>query len=100
MLKYTNNASVNLESGGGLNWQASSYRPVIFTAKDDNSVGEILGVSTGTPTNYYANPALNIALNGGSTISASYLRVLWASQAIIDSNYGALSLITVNWSTV
>jgi hypothetical protein len=92
VLKYTNNASVNLESGGGLNWQASAYRPVVFTARDDNSVGVTISGSTGSPTNYYANPALNIALNGSSTISASYLRILWASQAIIDNNYGTLSL--------
>jgi hypothetical protein len=86
VLKYTNNASVNLVSGSGLNWQAAAYRPVIFTAKDDNSVGDAISGSTGSPTNYYANPALNVGI---STFSASYFRIAWASQAISIAIYGS-----------
>jgi hypothetical protein len=88
VLKYTNNASVNLESGNVLNWQAAAYRPVIFTAKDDNSVGDAISGSTGSPTNYYANPALNF--NGNS--SASYFRIAWASQAVSVAGSATISL--------
>jgi hypothetical protein len=86
VLKYTNNASVNLESGTVLNWKAAAYRPVIFTAKDDNSVGNAISGSTGSPTNYYANPALNF-LYYTPPISVSYFRIAYASQAISLANY-------------
>jgi hypothetical protein len=89
VLKYANNASVNLESGTVLNWKAAAYRPVIFTAKDDNSVGDAISGSTGNPTNYYANPALSFEYGG--TNSLSYFRIAWASQAIM-SQYGIVNL--------
>jgi hypothetical protein len=63
VLKYATNASLILVGGPyktTMNWLSGPYRPVVFTAMDDNSVGELLSGSTGTPTNYYANPALYI----------------------------------------
>ena len=80
VFKYANNASINIS--GGLNWQAATYRPVIFTAMDDNSVGESIYGSTGNPTNYYANPALNF--NTTSSFTISCFRIAWAAQAIGD----------------
>ncbi len=91
VLKYTNNASVNLESGTVLNWNAAAYRPVIFTAKDDNSVGDSISGSTGSPTNYYANPALNFN-SGAPTYSVSNFRIAWASQAISVGTFTTTSL--------
>ena len=39
---------------GAFECRTSPYRPAIFTAVDDDTVGEVItGVSTGTPTNYY-----------------------------------------------
>ena len=91
VLKYTNNASitVNIAYSGSptnlpLNWQTSAYRPVIFTAKDDNSVGETLSVSTGTPTNYYANPALQIEVPSTTTLNnPSCFRINYAQEALL-----------------
>src|ERR1035438_7204758 len=57
VIKYTNGASLSI--GGVVNWQAGPYRPVIFTAKDDNSVGETISGSSGAPSGYYAGTALN-----------------------------------------
>jgi hypothetical protein len=87
VIKYTNNASITVNFTYGsplyLNWLTSAYRPVFFTAKDDNSVGETLSVSTGTPTNYYANPALYISVPPGTTMpTPSYFRVSYAQQAL------------------
>jgi len=50
---------------------------VVFTAVDDNSVGESIG--SGDPSGYYANPALKIV---GSTYDVSYFRIAYASQAV------------------
>lgn len=44
-------------------WQSDSYRPVIFTSKNDNSVGETISGSSGNPTTSFAG---NIALNLGA----------------------------------
>src|SRR6266699_4158759 len=39
---------------GAFDCQTSPYRPAIFTAVDDDTVGDVItGVSTGTPTNLY-----------------------------------------------
>ncbi len=80
VLKYTNNAFLDCSSAT-LNWQATAYRPVIFTAKDDRSVGNDVPSSTGTPTNYYANPA--IAYNSSSgTLTLHNFRIAYAQLAV------------------
>src|SRR5437867_1916620 len=39
---------------GAFDCRTSPYRPAIFTAVDDDTVGEVItGISTGAPTNYY-----------------------------------------------
>jgi len=65
VLKFATNGSISITPGPpgvsspGINWKAGAYRPVIFTAKDDNTVGESIG--TGNPTGYYGNPMLFLA---------------------------------------
>ena len=54
VIKYTNNAALFNSSTTSPQVLATAYRPVIFTAQDDNSVGDTISVSTGNPTNYYA----------------------------------------------
>jgi hypothetical protein len=82
VLKYTNGASINIGTGTGVNWMAATYRPVIMTAKDDNSVGETISGSTGNPTNYYASSALSF--NTAGTFTLSGFRIIYAAQAISD----------------
>ncbi len=80
VLKYTNGASITLEDLHTIaNWSSSAYLPVICTAKDDNNVGQEISGSTGTPSGYYANPAL--ALNGNAP-NISYFRIAYAQQGI------------------
>lgn len=84
VLKYASNASLSVTPFSfpmKINWQASAYRPVVFTAIDDNSVGEIINGSTGNPTNYYANPALEIAAPSIPP-TISYFRIAYAKQAV------------------
>jgi hypothetical protein len=67
--------------------EASDYQPVIFTAKDDDSVGEHIDGSTGDPTgNYYANPALEV---NSSTIPTplSHFRIYYAAVGFYLSAY-------------
>ena len=76
VLKYNTNASLSVSA---INWLAAPYRPVIFTGKDDNSVGETISGSTGNPTNYYANPALSISTPGQTLTS---FRIACARQGV------------------
>ncbi|MGH7975238.1 MAG: hypothetical protein ACREC8_01110, partial [Limisphaerales bacterium] len=73
VIKYISNAAIYVNIGPtrpGIQFESSAYRPVIFTAKDDNSVGATITGSTGTPTGYYANPALSFTVpNYLSTIA-------------------------------
>ena len=54
---------------------------MVFTAMDDNSIGAAINGSTGTPTNYYANPALGISIPSVSPV-IKYFRIAYAKQAV------------------
>ena len=85
VIKYTN--SVGLTANNAVAWLGSAYRPVVMTAKDDNSVGETITGSTGSPTGAnYANPALQI--NSGNT-QLHDLRVAYAQTGIYYYDYSA-----------
>ena len=82
MLKFATNVALNLFATNltQLNWQGAAYHPVIFTAKDDDSVGQNVSGATGIPTGYYANPALSF--NSFSLPTISHFRIAYAQQAI------------------
>jgi hypothetical protein len=43
-----------LMSGGPISCQTAPWHPAHFTAKDDNSIGDYISGSTGSPSGYYA----------------------------------------------
>jgi len=63
VIKYATNGAIQITPGPGTTpgviWGGSAYRPVILTAKDDNSVGESFG--SGTPSGYYGAPMMLLA---------------------------------------
>jgi hypothetical protein len=59
----------SLTLNGSINWLADAYRPVIFTAKDDNSVGQTISGSTGSPSGEYAYPQALLINSSVSSIS-------------------------------
>ncbi len=68
VIKYTNSsASLELEYGSVFNCKTSPYRPAVFTAMDDDTVGEPINGSRGTPLGYYGNTglSLNLVANSG-----------------------------------
>lgn len=74
-------ATAFIEVEGALACQTSSYHPAVFTAADDDTLGDTLvGISTHNPTgNFYANPA--ILANG--SVSLSNVRINYAAQAVL-----------------
>lgn len=81
VIKYTNSSSATLLIGGTNVCKTGPYRPAVFTSKDDNSVGEVVGGSTGNP----ATPGLATYLHVGRTCSQlQYLRFAYAGTAVIE----------------
>jgi hypothetical protein len=79
VIKYANTNSAGIYVYGPINCLTGPYRPAIFTAKDDNTVGESISGSTGAPLGYYANPALAMQ---GNAPNISYFRIAYAQLAI------------------
>ena len=81
--KFSTNASINVSQGptaSAVEFRTHQYRPVVFTAKDDDSVGEPISGSTGTPSGYYADPALALADAGSPTVQN--VRFAYARRAL------------------
>ena len=89
VLKYSWNASLDISLVTAVNCQATAYRPVVFTAKDDDSVGQIIDGSFGSPSGWYANPALYY--NNPPQwvdLNLSHFRIANARQAIWGTSCG------------
>ena len=84
VIKYATNAAIIFTpsyTSPHVTFASSAYRPVICTAKDDNSVGDQINGSTGTPQGYYANPAIAlVGTQSGQLIP--YIRIAYARQGI------------------
>lgn len=82
VLKSTNGVTLTVNTP--VTWQGKPYRPIVMTAKDDNSVGFSITGSTGNPgSNYYANVALNFDGTSALTnLSLTNLRILNAKTGV------------------
>jgi len=87
VVKYAAGAGISVSGSAAVNWQSGMYRPVIFTAKDDNTIGENISGSTGTPSGYYANPA--VGFSGATLPVLSDFRILYAQCGVLSSAGGA-----------
>jgi hypothetical protein len=80
VIKYAPGAALYIDADSEIKDSAAAYRPVIFTAMDDDTAGETIGGSTGTPTGYYADPALSE--DSALYQAFSNLRISYAYQAL------------------
>jgi len=58
VIKYAPTNYATLAIDGPVTFQTDPYRPVVFTARDDDSVGEKITGSTGIPSGYYGQAGL------------------------------------------
>jgi len=79
VIKYAANGAINFVAGLP-KFLSRPYHPVVFTAKDDNHVGAGISGSTGNPSGYYANPALNLSSLG--SLALSEFRISYANRAL------------------
>ncbi|HXD00550.1 MAG TPA: Ig-like domain-containing protein [Verrucomicrobiae bacterium] len=83
VVKFTN-SNPNLTIYGPVTCQTAPYQMAVFTAKDDNTVGQQISGSTGSPSGDYAEYAIDLESGGSSTLQ--YLRICNASfGCVIDS---------------
>jgi hypothetical protein len=98
VLKYAANASINITYPASVQMQTTAYRPVIFTAKDDNTVGDGINGSTGSPTpGAYANPALYLAnqVFRAPLQTFSNIRISYANQALTFYSFAPASFYNI-----
>jgi len=90
VIKYTNSGAIYINPGSGtpsITFGGSSYRPIEFTSKDDNSVGVVISGSTGTPSGYYGTM---LDLAGFSPAAAlTNFRMSYANNGMIFGGVGA-----------
>jgi hypothetical protein len=81
--------SLNIQLYGTIQTLSTPYRPVIFTAREDDSVGEDCGSEGGPPgPDAYANPALSYDESYGSQpIALNNFRIGYAKTAISATAY-------------
>ena len=83
VIKYASSGEICIEAHTGttpsVTFKSSAYRPVVFTAKDDNSVGDTISGSTGSPSGHYGT-MLYLPLDISLTLSA--FRMSYAGTGI------------------
>jgi hypothetical protein len=79
VIKFARGTGITVVSTAIVNWLGGAYWPTVFTAMDDNSVGQPISGSTGSPSGYYADPALNFS-SGSPTLAD--LRILYAQVGV------------------
>jgi hypothetical protein len=72
----TNSAKLQISSSA-VTWTGGPYRPVVMTARDDNSVGEPISSSTGTPV-AFTGPALFLTVSS----QVRDLRIAYAQTGV------------------
>ena len=91
VLKYATNASLNVwptTMSATIYFFGSAYRPITFTAKDDQSIGATISGSASSPSGYYANSVLFFA-GISQTPAIAHVRIAYAKQAIGTSGVSA-----------
>jgi len=97
VVKFTTGSALNIV--GPVDCRTDAYRPAYFTAKDDDSVGESIAGSTGTPSGYYA--AYLLRFNDSTTsYDLHNLRLRHGNQAIYRSVGSSATLVTLRHSQV
>jgi parallel beta-helix repeat protein len=80
VIKYAQ-ASTGINCFDGIYCTTSPYRPAIFTAADDNSVGEAISGSSGSPSGTYASTYL-VVYCPSCYVDLEYLRFSYATYGI------------------
>ncbi len=82
VLKFANTNTPKVVVNTPVTWQASPYRMVILTSRDDHTVGQAVG--TNALSGYYADTALQLeAATAATNFNLGHLRIAHAKKAIV-----------------
>jgi hypothetical protein len=84
VVKFTNSPAATITSSNVV-CKTARFRPAVFTSKDDNSLGQTIGGSTGSPAGFYGNVALDFS-STPSVPLLSNLRFTYLSNCLIGVN--------------
>ena len=84
VVKFEKPASASIILAGSVDWRTAPYRPAIFTAVDDHTVGEQIG--NGNLSGYYGGAMLSFATSTNGT--PSNLRISHASTGLKSGDTG------------
>jgi|SRR5690242_7752499 len=79
VVKCASGAGSSLVLNGPVDCRTGPYHPAVFTAKDDNTVGETIVGSTGSPSGYYGS---GMELSGSYPVHLHDLHVSHASSVV------------------
>lgn len=82
VVKYAKNADAQLRYNSPLECRTAPYRPAVFTAKDDDTVGQTISGSSGNPSGYYPYAALSF-FNKMQPVVLHDLRVSYANYGLL-----------------
>ena len=84
IIKYNIAANAGI-TASNVTWLGDMYRPVIFTSKNDNSVGDTVSGSTGNPTTAFAG-GIALDLSAQSNPVITHVRFSYLSNVLNGAN--------------
>lgn len=92
VIKLDGYGSINIDEAGTIVCDTASYRPAIFTSMNDDSVGEVIDGSSGTPatTDAYCFLTCN-----PTNITVHDLRFSYGCFGIFDAGFDSPSMVDV-----
>ncbi len=94
VIKYNPSTKPYLYIIGSLINKAETYLPVLITAKDDNTIGEKINGSSGSPSGYCSEAAIWYSTSGNAQIVNFHIR--FAEIGIKSDSTGASTLDVIN----
>jgi hypothetical protein len=97
VVKFTNytglgSLDANIMVYGQMQFKTGPYRPAVFTARDDDNVGEIISGSTGNPSSLYGYAALSFP-SAAAPLEVHDIRVSFANYGVLAQ--GAVGPVTI-----
>ena len=82
VIKYTNTANGGLYFQNSLECRTSPYHPAILTSMHDDTIGDVIAGSTGSPTNYCGLIMLRMGSSSSNYFNLHDLRISYARTAL------------------
>lgn len=93
VFKFSSGGSLKVE--GSFDCQSFPGAPIILTSKDDNSVGETIAASTGSPSGNYATHGLHFPASNTNVVNLHDIQTRFAANGITIYSPGSHNLANI-----